>query len=580
MESRTPQPPGVNSFDAKLAHKTAGETASSGREIPDELAGQLDGDKRNRELRRVAQQLAQASAEEIAPPAPLPFPSAIPDLESERLCRRVDGYLQGWFLNNIPCVLAAELKRRFAKRTGYSWRHIDAIFVVFQKWSSNWHFKRQRLGRSTCIVIRPRRRSRVLTTAEVRRRLAGAIRNYVAQAGRVHVDRKFLERFHARHGLPPEQIFHAWRTLYRIEGMICRWIGCGTGANLFVQTPAAAAQKTKIRQLGGRYRGQNSHPENAGGISPTTWGKNKKTGGARPADPEKDSGSLRSRPGDAENDRPRVCDPPGTDRTRPPSGAPPPGGACKPASKTADPHRWKPDAPPFLVGNRWVTPKKLRAKANFLAFVVFQNSHIEFYRVRFRAAHAVNFALHALRRGFLDREICAAYRAGLKICHASAVRDRMTDICAEGIREPSQAVARARDILDEDNRTDDQRWAAMFGGEARPQGDFGEVAKGAPPRRRPSPKPASPAARPPVMTDVKFPDGSSLEVEGKLPDTTPAVKKAVAAAAPDQLRTIEAFLKTRAMDLPALLRLARAEQQRFIREFHAWQQAPRNSGKE
>ncbi len=516
------------------------------------------------------------------------FPGTIPDLECAELCRRFDGYLKGMFRNNLPCVLAAEFKRRFKKKTGLSWRHIDDIFPTFQKWSTNFRFKKQRLGRSTCIVITLRYRPLVLTTAECRRRLVGAIRNHVAKSNRAHVDRKFLENFHSLTGLPAEQIFYAWRTLRRIEGCSCRWRGRGNGVNFYVEPSKA---------------GQVSHPENASGISPLPGGKEMKTRSPlAPRFPDRSSGGRWPLQGGVGEDRARLSPPEpgeeGQESTAPRPGSSPGGDFHRPSGLPRSEvnrsnrlgndrviARWKPARPPLHVGGRWIAAARILSKANFLAFGPLQHLHATFFRVRFGPMHARNFCEEALRAGFLDSEICAAYRVGLEETQKSATRDWRTDISFDGIREPSQAVARAWLRLRADGRTDEQRWLAIFRGEVAPQlRSAGPRAdSGAEGLRETVTSPASPAIAPSrsdyrqsapglrVRSDESQAELAQRRAAAKLPDPAPALIRVASRAHFSGSPTFENFLRMRKVTMPELLKLSRAEQQKFVREMHAWQ---------
>ncbi len=210
--------------------------------------------------------------------SPKPFPGKIPTVECETLCRRIDGYVRGIMRNGRWWCESQEAKRKFVKRTGYSVSHINDIFPVWQKWTANFKVKRVRIGRSTVVHLYRIRQRNELSTAEIRRRLIGAIRSYLQKSHRshVHVDRRFLERFHELHGVDPMQIFYAWRTLTRIEGMTCNWRGRGNGKNFYVQVPRAC------------NAGQVSHQENARRISPLTGGNEYKQGSATPPESKAD----------------------------------------------------------------------------------------------------------------------------------------------------------------------------------------------------------------------------------------------------------------------------------------------------
>lgn len=534
---------------------------------------------------------------------PTPFPEKIPDIASETLCRRIAGYLRGMMANGLPCVLAAELKRRYAKRSGYSLRHVDDVFPSFQKWATEFVFKKQRFGRSTCIVITRRHRPLVLTMAEIRRRLIGAICNHVAKSGRAHVGHKFLENFHSLSGIPPERIFAAWHTIHRIEGYSVRWCGRRNGKFLEVKFPRGLKSE-KI-----------SHPENASGISPLRGKRSENSGGCAPgirngpaARSARDrAGGEGSQPGGFAPEAQRSATgsepgPPADEADeripygRHARGDPPQNGYDEHGSL----HRWRPVASPLHVCGRWVSAARITGKANFLVFGPLKNLHATFWRVLFRVPHARNFAVAALRAGFLDAQICAAYRHGLDVSEKSAVRDRE----AAGLehewhpREPSQAVSIAWEVLRKDGREDAARWADIFEGRAAPA--FAAAAARAaapsaengaavpaepdivpdahpgkyvelPPRAIPPVKPRANPERPEKLPGKKIVFGKKTEGEAVIeydgPDLTAALRKA-AAKTP---QTVEDHMRERKISIDQLLHLSRAEQQKFVREAFARQ---------
>lgn len=577
MESNGPSPPGVKQIDANFEENFTGE-------IPDA------------------------------------FPAKIPKVECENLCRRIDGYLHGCFLNGLLFIEEKRVKAQFARTTQYSWRHICDVFPKYKAWTTNFRFKRLRIGRSWVVHIYPVRRLIVLSAAEVRRRLIGAITSYLAQSHKtgVHVDRLFLEGFHARFGMDPLKIFYAWRTLQRIDGYACNWRGRGNGKNFYVQ-------KLRVPSAG-----KVSHPENASGISPPTGGNNMKTGDAsRPGLPDRKSGSLRSLHGVKPRFR-RSTPPPGEDDFRPSGFV---GQKEKPPNRAAMDranHRWLASSPPLLVGERWIPGKRLHAKAKFLTFGPIQGLHGVFPLVRFRVAHAMNFCEAALRAGFLDSEICAAWRAGLEEAQVSGERDRAAAGLGEwSPREPSQVVARAWLRLRSDTRSDRERWEAIFRGDRTPQKNFPEAENravqaardagtyyaaapaaavdggggeggvyGSPAAGLPN-KPAEetntrprrgrvghisrvlgPGLRVPakLLEDQAAPPAPAQPAPTSRPEKLPVPAKELLRADVRFPSTIEAHLAARGLTLPELLKLPRDEQKKFVREALAAQKkAPRGS---
>jgi hypothetical protein len=587
------------------------------------------------------------------------FPREIPE-ELGKMVRRLNGYAHGCLAHGKPWESMKALRTKFARRTGYSWQHVDRASRVLMKWCTTLKFSRQRWGRSTVIVFSRRSSRLVLSTEEVRRRLVGAILKYVAKSGECFVNRRFLENFHGRYPLPPEQILAAWRSLKRIEGCVIQWQQRGRNRWLRVRLAPAAAVASYARQLGGRAKfsktltpaqldaARISLRQNASGISPLR-GKDQKTGAQAPRVPDRSSGSLRSPPGELGGDSPpgtsRQDAPPGTrlpgeppalpsarsDTTiRPglaPSGDvqtsprpfPLPAGEGNPWLAERKNAGWKSDPPPLHVCNRWVSGKRLRAKANFLAFGRFAAWHVTAPRVKFGPMHARNFAEQALRAGFGDGQICAAYRAGLDVTQREAERDqtmaedrdywaarenlRTADL---GWREPSQVIAVAWRELHQDARTIAERWAHYFAAAPAPAarraetGATAAVTARALPRAAPSqsgtaaPKPAREASRwrtigpglriretdmqpepPRAPAAHRDPDMAKLPPLKKLPDTAPAVLS-LSAKSPELL---ESHLKKRGLTVADLLKLSRAEQQAFVREAFAAQRGAGGSSK-
>lgn len=520
------------------------------------------------------------------------FPREIPE-ELANKVRRLDGYAWGVFRNGKPSEQMRYLRRKFSKKLGLSWDHVDRVTRVWMRWTTDFKFERERFGRSTLIIITPQRRPLVLSTASVRRRLAGSIRNYVRQSGAIDVGRKFLAGFFERHGLPCAQIIEAWRTLYYIEGCVCQWKGSGQKRVLRVQLAPVATDASWRRQMGGRAKNSrgvggvsrgNSPRQSTSGISPQ-GGKIRKQGAGAP---EFEPGSSRAAPEQGGRERssalarqragldalpPRdfgnpaelsqgaepqtAFEPP---CTLPFSAVGPPSDARSRASRDRQNYRWKPAFSPLQICERWISGAKLAGKANFLAFCRLRPMHAQAWRVKFGAAHAFNFADGALRAGFLDSEICAAYRHGCDVAHAAAVRDYHADLSSDGLREPSQVIAEARKYLARDERSDVQRWAAIFRGDAAPA-------------MRDGADPARGAATPEIIRWK--PKESPAPEPARRPADQPEMAPAVAKFSFRSPATFEQHLRARGLTLAELLKLPRAAQQAFVREAQA---AQRKSG--
>ncbi len=631
MESETPTPRGVKCSNEKVADKTRQDFGAADPEnslVYEFTAGLED-----------AQDFDPFGGGATIEPGdlePAAFPAKIPTIEAEQLCRRMAAYLRGWCANGIRWILAPEFKRRFAKRSGYSWRHVDDVFPQFQRYTTEFVFKRARLGRSTCILIHPKNRRHVLTLREARARLVGAIRSMAGKVrGRVGIGLDFLANFQRTTGLAPEHIFRAWQSLRRIDGLCAWWSGRKNGRKFYVEPVAkpdlGAGSAKNLPDSAAGFAGQVSHPENCRGISPLRGNRSENRAAfAAKRSPDEKSGSLRSQSFGVGEGTARPVGPhepnenasdtaersgctSGEDVQTAPTCAAPPRGPCKPAfdargsgaasgDSPENVHRGRPDSPanfrwkpalePLHVCNRWLAPRKIRGKANFLAFVILQNMHADFPRVRFRPIHARNFAEDALRAGYLDSEICAAYRLGLDETQNSAAADvehgerrdyweaREQQRAGKlGMREPSQAVARAWLRLRADERSDAERWAAIFarspapmprpaarssGGEnaaaGSPRSPRGETAAGSSSARENSSRETPAvvtAARPAVAAETPRED---------LPAPSPGLVRAHR----DEHATFEQYLAACGVTLLELLKQPRAAQAEFVKGMRAW----------
>ncbi len=539
------------------------------------------------------------------------FPAEIPGELSEKV-RRFNGYVRGCFSNGKPYEQMRFVRRKFAKARGLSWDHVDRVSRVWMKWTTEFKFSRHRFERSTCIIITPARRATVISLAEVRRRLAKAIQNYVAKSGTAHIGPKFLRGFHERYGLPAEQIFGAWRSLYFIPGCVCQWIGRGRKRYLRVRTEPAAAAASSARQLGGNCKnlktaapagsvaGRVSLRQNASGISPPTGGNDLKTGAAPDRLPNRSSAPS-AQPGGLGDESTTAA--PGLDD----SGGDAAHRAARPYAREPGPQpnrhetpgffRWKSAREPLHVCNRYVSGEALRRKAAWLSFTVLLQAHAARPRVKFGEPHALNFCDRALRQGFLDSEICAAYQVGLDEAQASAEKDlemadrrdtwqRSEDERAGrvGFRDPSQVISRAWIRLGADGRTAEERWARFFAlHPVTPPASAG-LEKSRPTTAAPASSGAPGSYFPAGTAMRKTRSGSSVakwaprtvaelppEITAaeklarraaKLPDTAPALLKL---QRKDHV-TFEQHMTARGLTLQALMKLTRAQQQEFVRE--------------
>lgn len=526
---------------------------------------------------KVADNFAEeyAGFERVTPPPEIPdkAPREIPDVARKDLMWKLERYALGVFKYGKDWEWAVDLRRKFAAAKGRNLKDLEDIFPEFQAWTQNFTFRLEPYKNTRRICIYPKFRRVVISNAEITRRLARAIAVHMRGRKQACIDLTFLGIFQERTGLEPNAISHAWSQIFWIKGYRVRWNDRRTC--FYVS------------------HGLKAHPENPAGIS-SLREKDQKTSGYAGPDSSQSSGSLRSQPGEVGEGS--ACDvvapePNVRARDHPPRPPPPPGGddqSLKPAGTPGE--AAPPGAPrappcrsnfqgmaarlPWQVGERWIVPKRNDKKARWLAFEPLQNMHAESWGVEF-GGQTVNFAREAIAAGFLDSEICAAYRRGLDASHASAMRDR-ADCGIVHVwkkRAPSQAVNLAWAILRADGRTDEERWVAIFArrpvpmkAEPRPEGalprsPYRQYGAGFRVRAPAAEKPRRAA---PVKTIIPV-VGPVIELEGKFPETTPAAQRAL------ESPTIEAYLKTRGMTLADMLRLSRAEQQKFVRAMHAWQ---------
>ncbi len=564
MESESPDPGRVKQSAKKFAHKLAAN-------LPAQCAGEHSDVPPPDNSASPAPELLEAE------PSPgEKFPESIPANLLENCCRRFDGYAE--YIGQKPWELMSVLKVKLQKKTKLSADHIDRASRHWMKWTANFRFKKHRFNRSTCIVITRVNRPLILTRAGVRRRLVGAIENYVEKAGVAYVNRKFLENFHHRYGLPPEAIFYAWAKLYRIEGCLCHWQGAGNGKTFVVMTPETAARKTARRQKTARV----SHRHFTSGISPLRGIDRKTT--APPVRSQTESSSSAASPawpGDARRDFPeestanRSPPTPGEDDQSTAATAAPGPDPPKPLGNDHACDHWPAVWKPLHVCGRWIGPTRLDRKTRFLVFGVLEPMHERFQLVEWRPGYAWRFVAEAIAMGFLDSEIVAAYRTGLEESNRAAVKDgppRLTaredgaQVWQRDRRVPSQAIAIAWRILREDTRSDEERWAAIFRGEVAPAGEKLKTARSttAPKtarKRAPAPAPAPPPPEKPAA------DPKAEEIAAIFDSTTtPAMQRQLLRLDAKLNPTFEAHMKARGLDTAALLRLSRGEQQKFVRE--------------
>jgi hypothetical protein len=465
------------------------------------------------------------------------------------MCLRINGYLNGCFARGARFIIWD--KHRFCRAIrGAKPRkvsHIEQAMTAFRKTSSNWIFQeiyyrgpgQTRTHRR--IKILPAGRGLGPTQLETTTRFLAYVTRAVKLNGSVKVDRAFLVQFWQTTGLPEEWIRIAWQRMIKLRGYRVKWRGRGNGRKAVVSMPyfprrSSSPYGEKIKNRGARCAPDFLQGNASGPIGPTGGEPNQD--GAAIAAP--DGGSPTPLP-----PPPGAGNPPATRRTAwgPPSGAAEDRGSPRCYANGVGP-------PPLFLAGRWISTKRTKRKAAWLAVCRLRPLH-DGFRVRWRFAHSCNFALRALRDGYREETIVAAWGDAIARSHEDAcdhdLRERPDPEKPHPLREPSAAVVYAWGILRVDKRSPAERWAEIFAADPRP-------ARAAYPNRssRPAPKPrrSKPAPNPPPA------DGSG------------PLKGAAAVLGSEKLaeqRSIEAHLSAAGLTLAQLLKMGRPEQAAFVR---------------
>lgn len=392
------------------------------------------------------------------------------DVRFRMLC-----YLKMAFANGAHFHLEHELWRKFSAATrrdakignkGYTEKHIrERVAPGFRKYAAGYKFEEIRHGRS--FAYRITREGHSLGTGTPRERLLGAIAKCARSGRPVHVGKEFLRKFCELTHLPPAAVLDAWHGIKKISGGKVRRRGVGEGRKIvfYPDRPAPA------ENLG-------SYPQTSAGFSSPTGRRDQNSGGASP--PENGGSSAPAAPGEGppplEAGAQTAANP--TERTAPPGIGP--GVAGGNTAPQVTPQHSRPLArgalPPIKIGQSWVSGRSVRALAGWLAVAVLAREHEARFRVRWRFAHARNFAERSLRLGFGRAEVIAAYAAGVLRAHEDAA------YAGDVIREPSAAVCYAwRQLVGEDGRGAHAeavaaRWAAFLAAPRRGRQDAGGAA--------------------------------------------------------------------------------------------------------
>lgn len=360
------------------------------------------------------------------------------DKRTANLFYRLTQYARGCFEEGAHYKLQSELVSSFTNTTKFTLKHVQRQFANFRRNTTEFEFERVRIGRSwqVKILVAGDVESGV-RMPEVTARLRGYIAATLKIYGCARVDLVFLRRFCETTGLPAEMAKISWERLRKFAGFRSRWRGEGGGRKFLIFRTSSPPQTSGGIGFPSERKIENSQPANAGsrtneerpvaGHDGHGWG----TEGFRastPTDPDPLSKSPEA-----------------------------PGGTPSFAPRKTMAH-------PLHVCGRVITNNTLRPKAQWIAFVACKPLHLRFDRVRFRAAHALNFALGSLRLGHRAENIVAAYREGLETSHDNALdTDRLPGGGYAFQREPSETVVKAAGILHrKDPREIEARWADFF----------------------------------------------------------------------------------------------------------------------
>lgn len=409
-----------------------------------------------------------------------------PDLGLVRSCMRLRGWCYGALGRGADYFIWN--KHAFAQRSGLRMHYVEEAMRKFRKTTTEFMIEEIRLGRSPRLKISFRAGSPVSQIEEIRRRLAAYIRMAARtnSTGVAKVDARFIEYFLATTKLPREIVGQVWMRLRFVPGCHCHWRGVGANVKLIAQLRPAGANgdgSAPAAPAGERSLQESSLPHG----SPTGRRDKKKTmAPAAPGSPGRMSGASPPRIGPAASLR--------SPRSRSNAEQSPParpslksGAWPQRTSERSDPRQalnGLPDAAasaqfadgnplrqPFAVSGRWVSGAKIWNLSRWLAVEPLQAAHAAGARVRWRFAHAVNFAARALRAGHRIDALVAAYAAGVRRSHDDAGLARTNLHDGDAPREPSAAVNYAWRVLFQDTRPREERWAAIFAGERAPRRD-------------------------------------------------------------------------------------------------------------
>jgi len=373
-----------------------------------------------------------------------------------RGCVRIRGYLLACFAMGAHYKIWD--KHQFAKRSGYKVEYVEQLMRAYRKVCTEFTITEIRYKRSPRLKVSLAGAGPGAGGAgslrEVRARLIGYIKASVQKYGFARVDKGFLDHFVRTTGMPTEVVAGVWRRLRSVPGMRGRWRG--TGANLKFVVSLQESFPLHGSPTGRRDTKTVATPSPSGEKS-----------NARSA-PGPTSASWRCPP-TAMADGPSPLPPPYGFPTGNPSGAPPDHN-----HETTSEPEWRGDplAAPFAIDGRWIAGRKIVRLACWLAVEPMQAVHARHDRVRWRFAHARNFAARALRLGHRAAAVLAAWEAGVGRSHEDVLDAGLRGTARRGEhtreshpREPSAAVVYAWAVLREDARSPADRWREIFAGE-------------------------------------------------------------------------------------------------------------------
>lgn len=436
MESNGPSPSEVNWFDALNR-----ENLSS----IDGLPSDIDEQEKTKPRRLYA--------------------SEINDRRTWELFNGFRNYLHGvWRQSALKIEFydwSAQTFARTGKKRGLrdvSIKTLERQFPRFQHFTDEFRFQRVYVGRRPTVRVTLADGVQLAVPgATIRERLLAAIRSYVRKSGRKAIDREFCRKFAALSLLPLSAVQTIWTRLEPRElgeGFSGRWRNKAE-KNRKLHVECAERWKEICAERAAAVNSKNlpsTDPQTSPPVSFYSVKERFKT--SAPAAHAMESARFAQNDGDGEGDAPAKPDSP------------------LPPNRSETTRRTGPDArepsmrEPLQICGRWVSAKKLRKFAGWLAVARLKFAHVSRDRVAWLFPHSRNFAYRALRRGYRSEAIEAAYAFGVEWSYQNALdKDRLPGGGYASVRQPSEAVCYAwRKLRADDPRDDAARWAEFFAG--------------------------------------------------------------------------------------------------------------------